>query len=152
MQIKILEMSVAELLKKKREVLANKNLEDGKLFCQEAAKKQGVHVTEEGIIYEILKEGRGELPLLNDRVEVHYHGTTIHGDVFDSSVDKGKAAIFTIDRLIKGYQIMLPKFQVGTKFKMVVPSDLAYKDQHINKLIGPNSTLVFEVELLNIIK
>lgn len=145
-------MGVAEILKKRKEELANKNLIEGKEYISKFCESSDVVVLPEGIAYEILTFGNGELISLDDKFECHYHGTNIKGEVFDSSVNRGKTAVFTLSKLIKAYQLVVPKLPIGTKFKMVTPSEFAYKGEHISKEIGPNSTLIFEVELLQIIK
>lgn len=145
-------MGVAEILKKRKEELANKNLLEGKDYFSKFRESSDVVITSEGIAYEILARGNGEFISLDDKFECHYHGTNIKGEVFDSSIEKGKSAIFTLSKLIKAYQIVVPKLPIGTKFKMITPPEFAYKEEHISKEIGPNSTLIFEVELLRIIK
>ena len=90
--------------------------------------------------------------MLSDTVVCHYHGQNLAGEVFDSSVERGEPATFRIERLIQGYQIALPLMNVGSKWRLFVPSELAYKDEHKSKQISANSTLVFEVELLDIVK
>lgn len=145
-------MGVAEILKKRKEELANKNLIEGKAFIDEFSKSPNVVVLPEGIAYEVLNLGNGEFVSLDSKFECHYHGTNIKGEIFDSSVERGKSAVFTLNKLIKAYQIVVPLLPIGTKFKMVTPSEFAYKEDHISKEIGPNSTLIFEIELLQIIK
>lgn len=145
-------MGVAELLKKRKEELANKNLLEGKAFLNEFSKLDNVVFLPEGIVYQVLSLGTGEFIGLEDRFECNYIGTNIQGDVFDSSIQRGKPALFNLNKLIKAYQIVVPKLPIGTKFKMVTPADFAYKEEHISKEIGPNSTLIFEVELIRIVR
>ncbi|MGL5275698.1 FKBP-type peptidyl-prolyl cis-trans isomerase FklB [Myroides marinus] len=143
-------MSVADLLRKKREQLEQKNKEEGQNFLSDYAKKENVVLLPSGIAYEILVNGEGVKIALSDKIECHYHGTNIHGEVFDSSVDRGTPAIFNLSKLILAYQQVLPLLSIGTKFKMVTPPEYAYRDEHISKTIGPYSTLIFEVELLSV--
>lgn len=143
-------MSVADLLRKKRELLEQKNKEEGNLFLAEFSSKDNVIVLPSGIAYEILVEGKGVKPTLEDKIECHYHGTNIYGEVFDSSIERGTPATFNLSKLILAYQQVVPLLPIGTKFKMVTPPEYAYREEHISKTIGPYSTLIFEVELLDI--
>ena len=145
-------MSVAEILAKKKAALALKNLEEGQAFLAANAEKEGVVTLPSGLQYEVLQAGTGDKPTLSDTVVCHYHGQNLAGEVFDSSVERGEPATFRIERLIQGYQIALPLMSVGSKWRLFVPSDLAYKDEHKSKQISANSTLIFEVELLGIVK
>lgn len=145
-------MGVAELLKKRKEELAKKNLEEGRLYFQEFLKNDDVVTVTEGLAYLILKRGNGEKAGLEDRFECSYIGRNIKGIVFDSSFKKKDATIFLLSRLIKAYQIVIPQLEMGTKFIMVTSCDYAYKDQYVSQEIGPNSSLVFEVELMKIIR
>ena len=145
-------MSVAELLQKRKAELAEKNLQEGKLFLENNAKNEGVVCLPSGLQYKILVDGNGAKPEITDTVVCHYHGQNLKGEVFDSSVDRGKPSQFNINKLIQGYQIALPLMPVGSKWILYVPSELAYKDEHKSKEIGANSTLIFEVELLEIMK
>lgn len=131
---------------------AQENLEAGNKFLEENGKREGVVTTEDGLQYEILKEGTGEKPAATDQVRVHYHGTLIDGTVFDSSVDKGEPVVFGVNRVIKGWSEALQLMPVGSKWKIYVPSDLAYGERGAGADIGPNAALVFEVELLEIVK
>lgn len=129
---------------------AQANLEEGNKFLEENGKRDGVTTTESGLQYEILTEGTGEKPGGTDQVRVHYHGTTIDGNVFDSSVDRGEPAVFGVNQVIKGWTEALQLMPVGSKWKLFVPSDLAYGAQGAGQAIGPHTTLIFEVELLAI--
>ena len=143
-------MGIADLLFKRKKELAEKNLQEGIAFREENAKKEGVITLPSGLQYEVLTEGTGEKPSATDTVKCHYHGTTIHGDVFDSSVNRGTPASFPLNRVISGWTEGLQLMNVGSTFKFTIPADLAYGEQQISKEIGPNSTLIFEVELLGI--
>lgn len=137
------------LFKRKKE-LAEKNLNDGKAFMEENAKKGGVVTLPSGLQYEIITEGSGAQPKAKDTVKCHYHGTTIKGDVFDSSVKRGTPASFPLNRVISGWTEALQLMPVGSKWRLFLPPNLAYGEEQISKEIGPNSTLIFEVELLSI--
>lgn len=125
-------------------------LQIGKAFLAENKKKQGVIELPDGLQYTVIKEGTGLTPTANDTVSVHYHGTLIDGTVFDSSVDRGEPAEFPVGAVIKGWTEALQLMKVGSKYKLFIPSDLAYGDRAAGPKIGPNSTLIFEVELLKI--
>jgi FKBP-type peptidyl-prolyl cis-trans isomerase FklB len=143
-------MGVADMLFKRKKEQAEKNLNEGKAFMEENAKKEGVITLPSGLQYEIITEGNGAKPKAKDTVKCHYHGTTIHGDVFDSSVKRGTPASFPLNRVISGWTEALQLMAVGSKWKLILPSNLAYGEEQISKEIGPNSTLIFEVELLGI--
>lgn len=125
----------------------------GKKFLEANGKRQGVTTLPDGLQYEVLKAGTDTTrPKLTDKVKCHYHGTLIDGTVFDSSVDRGEPATFPVNGVIKGWQEALPMMTVGSKWKLFIPSSLAYGDNPAGPKIGPGSTLVFEVELLSIEK
>ena len=125
------------------------NLQRGRAFLEENKKRKEVVSLESGLQYEILKEGNGTTPLEDDEVEVHYHGTLLDGEVFDSSIERGDPAKFNVNGVIKGWIEALQLMKVGDKWKLFVPSNLAYAENG-NNSIGPNETLTFEVELLGI--
>ena len=127
-----------------------KNTETGKAFLEKNGKREGVKTTASGLQYEVLKAGEGAKPAATDTVKVHYHGTLIDGTVFDSSVDRGEPISFPLNRVIKGWTEGVQLMPVGSKYKFVIPSDLAYGAQGAGGKIGPNATLIFEVELLAI--
>ena len=137
---------------KAQQVEAGKTAEAGKKFLDENAKHSGVKTTASGLQYEILKEGNGPKPLATDTVVVHYHGTTIEGKVFDSSVERKKPETFPVNQVIPGWTEALQLMSVGSKWKLVVPSQLGYGERGMGAEIKPNSVLVFEVELLEIKK
>lgn len=124
----------------------------GKLFLEENAKREGVVTLPSGLQYEIITEGKGEKPGLTDVVTTHYHGTLIDGNIFDSSVHRGQPASFPVNGVIKGWTEALQLMAVGSKWKLYVPYQLAYGEQGAGQAIGPYTTLVFEVELLDIQK
>ncbi len=129
-----------------------KNIEDGKAFLEKHGKAEGVKTTTSGLQYSVMKEGSGAKPKATDTVKVHYHGTLLDGKVFDSSVDRNEPATFPLDGVIKGWTEGLQLMSVGSKYKFVLPSELAYGERGAGGDIGPNAVLTFEVELLEIVK
>ncbi len=125
---------------------------EGKLFLEENAKKEGVITLSSGLQYEVITEGNGEKPALTDIVTTHYHGTLLDGNIFDSSVKRGQPASFPVNGVIKGWTEALQLMAVGSKWKLYVPYQLAYGEQGAGQAIGPYTTLIFEVELLEIQK
>lgn len=121
----------------------------GDAFLAENAGKPGVTVLDSGLQYEVLEEGDGPSPLATDEVTVHYHGTLIDGTVFDSSVEKGTPATFALNQVISGWTEGVQLMRVGSKYRFFIPAELGYGPRG-QGAIGPNSTLVFEVELLAI--
>lgn len=127
------------------------NKEAGEAFLKENATKEGVSVMDCGIQYIVLQEGEGAKPTLESQVKCHYHGTLIDGSVFDSSVERNDPATFPLNGVIQGWQIALQEMQVGEKRRLFIPSDLAYGERGAGGAIQPNATLIFEVELLEIV-
>lgn len=142
-------MSVSDKLKAMFENKANENLKAGEAFLAENAKREGVVTLPSGLQYEIITKGVGEKPLAHNTVTCHYHGTTIKGDVFDSSVKRGQPASFPLNQVIKGWTEALQLMPAGSKWKLFIPPQLAYGNRNISREIGPNSTLIFEVELIS---
>ena len=140
---------IGEYFNKKQDAKNQKLATDSKIFLEQNKQKDGVMTTESGLQYLILSEGRGNNPTLNDNVTVHYHGTLIDGTIFDSSVDRKQPATFPLNGVIPGWQEALQMMSVGSKWKIFIPSELAYGESGAGA-IGPNSTLIFEVELLSI--
>jgi len=126
------------------------NLAAASVFLAENAAKEGVVVTESGLQYEVLEAGDGALPTAEDTVEVHYRGTLMDGTEFDSSYSRNQTASFGVTQVISGWVEALQLMPVGSKWKLVIPSDLAYGAGGAGAIIGPNATLVFEVELISI--
>lgn len=122
----------------------------GEAFLAENAKRPEVKTTESGLQYEVINEGNGDKPAASDTVVVHYTGTLIDGTVFDSSVERGTPATFGVTQVIPGWVEALQLMQVGAKWRLYIPSDLAYGPRGAGGAIGPNSTLIFDVELLQI--
>lgn len=142
-------MSLSDKLKSFMQQKENDNLKAGQDFLAENAKRPNVVALPSGLQYEIIKQGDGPKPSANNTVTCHYHGTTIKGDVFDSSVRRGQPASFPLNAVIKGWTEALQLMPVGSKWKLYIPPHLAYGNRNISREIGPNSTLIFEVELLS---
>ena len=140
---------IGEYFNKKQDAKNQRLAIDSKIFLEQNKQKDGVMTTESGLQYLILSEGRGNNPTLNDNVTVHYHGTLIDGTIFDSSVDRKQPATFPLNGVIPGWQEALQMMSIGSKWKIFIPSELAYGESGAGA-IGPNSTLIFEVELLSI--
>lgn len=132
--------------------MAKKNKLEGDKFLAENAKKDGVKTTPSGLQYMVIAEGEGDTPTSTDIVKVHYTGTLIDGRVFDSSVSRGVPAQFGVNQVIPGWTEALQMMKVGSKYKLFLPADIAYGERGAGEMIQPNSTLIFEVELLDIIK
>ncbi len=128
------------------------NRKNGEAFLTENAKREGIKVTESGLQYEVLESGKGDSPKASDNVEVHYTGKLIDGTVFDSSVERGVPASFGVTQVIPGWVEALQLMHEGDKWRLYIPSDLAYGPNGAGGVIGPNMTLIFDVELLRIIK
>lgn len=126
------------------------NLKAGAAFLAKNGMKKGVVTTDSGLQYAVLAEGDGATPKKSDVVTVHYTGTLIDGSVFDSSVERGEPATFPVGGVIPGWTEALQLMKVGAKYKLFIPADLAYGEGGAGGVIGPNSTLIFEVELLGI--
>ena len=128
------------------------NRKNGEAFLTENAKREGIKVTESGLQYEVLEAGKGDSPKASDNVEVHYTGKLIDGTVFDSSVERGVPASFGVTQVIPGWVEALQLMHEGDKWRLYIPSDLAYGPNGAGGVIGPNMTLIFDVELLRVIK
>jgi FKBP-type peptidyl-prolyl cis-trans isomerase len=151
---KEIEEAIAAMTKEVEQKMSEegeKSKKAGEAFLAENKKNKDVKVTESGLQYQVLKEGAGPQPKETDQVKVHYHGTLTDGTVFDSSVERGEPISFPLNRVIKGWVEALQLMKVGSKWKLFIPSNLAYGEQAQGK-IPPHSVLVFEVELLGIEK
>ncbi|MCD6201129.1 MAG: FKBP-type peptidyl-prolyl cis-trans isomerase [Bacteroidales bacterium] len=144
----VLQKYFSELSKKKSEIVKKK----GEDFLAENAKKDSVVTLPDGLQYKILKEGNGAKPSATDKVKVHYTGRLLDGTVFDSSVERGEPITFQLNRVIPGWTEALQLMPVGSKWRLFIPSDLAYGERGAGQTIPPNSTLIFDVELLGIEK
>lgn len=129
---------------------AESNQKASEAFLASNSKKPGVKVTPSGLQYQVLKEGQGDSPGATDTVVVNYRGTLLDGTEFDSSYKRGEPATFPVNNVIKGWQEALQMMKPGAKWKIFVPADLAYGERGAGAAIGPNATLTFEVELLEV--
>jgi len=127
-----------------------KNAEEGIKFLAKNLKDKEVTETASGLQYKILKKGTGEKPSLQDKVKCHYEGTLIDGTVFDSSIKRNEPAVFPVNGVIKGWVEALQMMETGSKWRLYIPSELAYGKSGAGKDIGPDATLIFDVELLEI--
>lgn len=141
-----------DFLQKLNEEATAKAKEVGNKFLEENSKKEGVHVTSSGLQYIVDKEGTGAQPTATDEVTVHYTGKLLDGTVFDSSVSRGEPATFPLNRVIPGWTEGVQLMKEGAKYTFFIPSDLAYGPQGIPNAIPPHSTLIFDVELIKVIK
>ena len=143
-------MSISDKLFGMKNQKSEANLQAGEKFLEENGKRPGVVVLASGLQYEILTEGTGPKPAVKDNVTCHYHGTLIDGTVFDSSVQRGKPATFPLNAVIKGWTEGVQLMTQGSKWRFFIPPQLAYGERQVSAQIGPNSTLIFDVELLGI--
>ncbi len=137
-----------QLQKEKLEI----NKKAGEEFLSINKHRDGVVTLPSGLQYQVLKKGDGPRPTPTDKVKCHYHGTLIDGTVFDSSVQRGEPAVFGVSQVIPGWVEALQQMPVGSKWRLFIPSDLAYGEHGAGEAIEPNSALVFDVELLDIVK
>lgn len=145
-------MQLEKEMQEANQKAAKQNREIGKAFLSENAKREGVKTTASGLQYEVLESGNGAQPTANDRVEVHYTGKLIDGTVFDSSVERGVPATFGVTQVIPGWVEALQLMHEGDQWRLYIPSDLAYGPNGAGGLIGPDTTLIFDVQLLRVIK
>ena len=127
------------------------NIEQGKAFLAENAKKEGVVTLPSGLQYEVITEGNGKKPSATDRVKCHYEGTLIDGTLFDSSIKRGQPAVFGVNQVIKGWVEALQLMSEGSKWRLYIPSELGYGAQQAGEMIPPHSTLIFDVELIEVL-
>ena len=142
---------VSKKLQEQEQAIAKEKAAEGEAFLAENAKRDEVTVTESGLQYEVITTGDGEKATAESTVRVHYHGTFANGDVFDSSVERGQPAEFPVAGVIAGWTEALQLMTEGSKWKLTIPYHLAYGEQGSQGAIPPYATLVFDVELLNII-
>ncbi|GAB4349656.1 MAG: macrophage infectivity potentiator Mip [Gammaproteobacteria bacterium] len=129
---------------------AEANLEAGRRFLAENGKKEGVITTESGLQYRVIKAGDGKQPTQEDTVVAHYRGTLINGEEFDSSYRRGEPATFPVGGVIPGWQEVLKLMKVGSKWQVFIPAELGYGERGAGNSIGPNETLIFDIELVAI--
>ena len=127
------------------------NIEKGKAFLEENAKKEGIVTLPSGLQYEVITEGNGKKPSATDRVKCHYEGTLIDGTLFDSSIKRGQPAVFGVNQVIKGWVEALQLMSEGSKWRLFIPSELGYGAQQAGEMIPPHSTLIFDVELIEVL-
>ncbi|PHS14050.1 MAG: peptidylprolyl isomerase [Kangiella sp.] len=142
---------VTQLMKNKQQQQSKGKVEAGKQYLADNEKKSGVTVTNSGLQYEVINEGSGDIPTLTSKVKTHYHGTLIDGTVFDSSYDRGQPAEFPVNGVIAGWTEALQLMPVGSKWKLTIPYELAYGENGAGGSIGPCETLVFDIELIEIV-
>ena len=130
--------------------MSEKNKKEGDVFLAENGKKEGVKTLPSGLQYKVMTDGAGKTPKLTDTVSVNYRGTLIDGTEFDSSYKRGQPATFPVNGVIKGWTEALQLMKEGSKWQLFVPANLAYGDKGAGKLIGPNATLIFEVEMVSV--
>lgn len=143
-------MGIADKLFNLKNEKASANLKAGQAFMESNKQKPGVVALPSGLQYEVITEGSGIKPSARNKVTCHYHGTLIDGTVFDSSVKRGQPATFPLNMVIKGWTEGLQLMAVGSKWRFFIPPQLAYGERQTGAEIGPNSTLIFEVELLDV--
>ena len=127
------------------------NIEKGKAFLAENAKKEGIVTLPSGLQYEVITEGNGKKPSATDKVKCHYEGTLIDGTLFDSSIKRGQPAVFGVNQVIRGWVEALQLMSEGSKWRLFIPSELGYGAQQAGEMIPPHSTLIFEVELIEVL-
>ncbi len=143
-------MGISDKLQQMKNEKAAANLQAGQDFLAANKSKEGVTELESGLQYLVLTNGTGAKPGARDKVTCHYHGTLIDGTVFDSSVQRGQPATFPLDRVISGWTEGLQLMPAGSKWRFFIPPHLGYGDRQVSAQIGPNSTLIFDVELISV--
>lgn len=147
-----LKKRVTALQREEKLALAERNRSQGETFLEENGKKEGVKTLPSGLQYRVLSAGEGQAPWATDMVTVHYRGTLIDGTEFDSSYSRNQPATFALNRVIKGWTEGLQLMKPGAKYRLFIPPHLAYGERGAGAKIGPNSTLIFDVELLEVKK
>ena len=148
--LKTFQQALAAKQAEKSKQLADTNRKEGEAFLAENKKKEGVKTLPSGLQYKMLTEGSGKMPKETDTVTTHYRGTLLDGTEFDSSFKRGQPASFPVNGVIKGWTEALQLMKEGSKWQLFIPSDLAYGERGAGGQIGPNATLIFEVELISI--
>ena len=146
---KIIQMGIADKLFQQKNEKAAANLKAGEEFLAKNKERKEVTTLPSGLQYEVLTEGTGAKPSATSKVTCHYQGTLIDGTVFDSSVKRGQPATFPLNMVIKGWTEGLQLMPVGSKWRFFIPPHLGYGDKQVSAQIGPNSTLIFDVELIS---
>lgn len=150
--MEVFEKELEARMAKESQELPGKNKKEGEAFLAENKKKEGVKTLPSGLQYKVVREGTGALPKMDDKVSTHYRGTLIDGTEFDSSYSRNEPSSFTLRQVIKGWQEALQLMKAGSKWQLFIPSNLAYAEQGAGRTIGPNATLIFDIELLSIEK
>ena len=127
------------------------NIEKGKAFLEENAKKEGIITLPSGLQYQVITEGNGKKPSATEKVKCHYEGTLIDGTLFDSSIKRGQPAVFGVNQVIRGWVEALQLMSEGSKWRLFIPAELGYGAQQAGEMIPPHSTLIFEVELIEVL-
>lgn len=143
-------MGVSDRLAQLNQEKSEANLKAGEAFMAQNRTRPGVVETPSGLQYEVITEGTGPKPSATSKVTCHYHGTLIDGTIFDSSVQRGQPATFPLNMVIKGWTEALQLMPTGSKWRLFLPPNLAYGERQTGSYIGPNSTLIFDVELISI--
>src|SRR4249919_2800203 len=143
-------MGIADKLFQMKNEKASANLKAGQAFLEANKQNPAITTLPSGLQYEVITEGHGIKPSASNKVTCHYHGMLIDGTVFDSSVKRGQPATFPLNMVIKGWTEGLQLMAVGSKWRFFIPPHLGYGDRQVSAQIGPNSTLIFEVELLDV--
>lgn len=142
---------VNEFFEKMEEKISAGNIEEGKTFLEENKKNPNIITLPSGLQYEILQEGNGKKPQATDRVRCHYEGKLINGTLFDSSIQRGEPAVFGVNQVIPGWVESLQLMSEGSKWRLYIPSELAYGANGAGEMIPPHSTLIFDVELIEVL-
>ncbi|GMV04414.1 MAG: peptidyl-prolyl cis-trans isomerase [Gemmatimonadota bacterium] len=150
--IQVFSQSIMEARQKEQDELGQKNQAEGEAYLAQNGAREGVVTTESGLQYEVLREGDGPRPTNGQQVRLHYKGTLIDGKEFDSSYSRNEPAVFPVGGLIAGFNEALELMPVGSHWRIVIPGDLAYGPGGTGQDIGPNATLIFEIELLEIVE
>jgi FKBP-type peptidyl-prolyl cis-trans isomerase FklB len=143
-------MQLQQEMGKKQGAAGEENKKAGEEFLAQNKNKEGVKTLPSGLQYEVIKDGNGKSPSASDQVTTHYHGTLIDGTTFDSSYERGQPATFPVNGVIAGWTEALQLMQEGAKWRLYIPSELAYGPRGAGDVIGPNATLIFDVELISV--
>jgi FKBP-type peptidyl-prolyl cis-trans isomerase FklB len=149
-QVKEVMATFEKDMEQKQKAAADKNASEGAKFLEENKKKEGVKTTTSGLQYKVVKEGTGAQPKPTDTVTVNYRGTLINGTEFDSSYKRGEPASFPVNAVIRGWTEALQLMKAGSKYQLFIPPNLAYGERAVGPDISPNSTLIFDVELIDV--
>jgi FKBP-type peptidyl-prolyl cis-trans isomerase FklB len=143
-------MALQQEMQQKQGAKGSENKQAGEAFLAENKNQEGVKTLPSGLQYQVLEEGTGKSPAASDKVTTHYHGTLIDGTVFDSSYERGQPATFPVNGVIAGWTEALQLMKEGAKWRLFIPANLAYGEQGAGDAIGPNTALIFDVELISV--